>query len=146
MKEHPEHSDYLIGEDGSIFSMKTKKKLSPYVSDNGYMKIKINKKILYVHRLVAQTYIENPKNLPQVNHIDCNKLNNKIENLEWVTNAKNANHRANEWLIKDIKSGEERIVKNLHIFCLENNLPKSQMYKVAGTGKVHKGMIVECML
>lgn len=62
----------------------------------GYLKVELYKngksKIYYVHRLIAETFIQNPDNLPQVNHIDGNKLNNNVNNLEWVTASQNQIH------------------------------------------------------
>lgn len=49
-------------------------------------------KCFYIHRLVATHFIENPHNLPEVNHIDGNTLNNCVDNLEWCTRKQNAEH------------------------------------------------------
>lgn len=65
------------------------KLLSPGIYTNGYLYVVLSKngevKQYLIHRLVAQAFLPNPNNYPQVNHKDENKLNNNVENLEWCT-------------------------------------------------------------
>jgi len=59
---------------------------------DGYQLMTINKKVVYVHRYLAENYIPNPYNKPCVNHIDGNPSNNSLDNLEWVTKRENCEH------------------------------------------------------
>lgn len=70
--------------------------LNPITTPKGYKRITISKdgekKNFMIHRLVAQAFIPNPDNKPQINHIDGNKQNNNVTNLEWFTNGENQIH------------------------------------------------------
>ena len=90
------YPDYMVEENGSIWSKKTHKYLKPSYTKNGYATVELfnanGSKRLLVHRLVACTFIPNPLNLPQVNHIDENPRNNNVDNLEWCTAKYNMNY------------------------------------------------------
>lgn len=98
---------YLISPTGSVYSTRSKKLLSPFVS-SGYLQVELNvngvaRKHL-IHRLVAQAYLPNPSNLPCVNHKDGNKLNNSVSNLEWCTYKENMEHASKQGLLKTVGS------------------------------------------
>lgn len=80
--------DYRISKTGRIWSKKTEKFLKLRVT-NGYVCMQNNNKYYSLNRLMAQTFVPNPEDKPYVNHIDENKLNNNVENLEWVTQKEN---------------------------------------------------------
>lgn len=87
---------YQVSNLGRIKSMKTGRILKNIRNIEGYLTINLFKDgegtNLRVHRLVAQAFIPNPENKPEVNHIDENKTNNRVDNLEWVTRGENNTH------------------------------------------------------
>lgn len=89
---------YEVSDKGRVKSLKYGKEriLKPIRNLNGYIQVKLRKngdnKMCCVHRLVAQTFIPNPDNLPEVNHKDENKENNSVQNLEWCDRKYNNNY------------------------------------------------------
>lgn len=90
--------DYEISNLGRVCSFKGKypKILKLGKNPKGYLCVNLytdRKRVMKtIHRLVAEAFVPNPENKPQVNHIDENKLNNEVDNLEWVTCGENINH------------------------------------------------------
>jgi hypothetical protein len=118
---------YFVSEDGGIF--RDGKELKFYILKKKgkptYKTVKINKTTMYVHRIVAMTYLPNPNNLPQVNHIDGNKLNNHNTNLEWVTNKENRTHAIENGLMKVGTDYEHTKLSEDDIrYIRENYIPK----------------------
>ena len=91
-------NDYEITRDGKIINKTNGRVVKPQKNGKGYLRVSIGGKLQFVHRLVAQKYLPNPENKPQVNHKDGNKLNNSVDNLEWSTNAENRIHAVEKGL------------------------------------------------
>jgi hypothetical protein len=81
---------------GNGFYIKKGRIIKPYMNNSGYLRINLyDNKIkiaYYLHRLLAQTFIINTLSKKEVNHKDGNKLNNNLDNLEWVTSSENKKH------------------------------------------------------
>jgi hypothetical protein len=92
--------------------------LNPTKSGRGYLsfiayKESVKPKRFFVHVLVGKCFILNPKNKPEINHIDGNKLNNSKDNLEWVTSKENINHAFNLGLNKKVKQNDPKRSKQV---------------------------------
>lgn len=103
--------DYFqISNLGNIFSKRSNRVLKTHIAKSGYVLLatKIGSRqgtnhCFRVHRLVAEAFLPNPENKPEVYHIDGIKTNNKISNLEWVTAEENMNHAKTLSLFKAAK-------------------------------------------
>lgn len=110
---------YIISNKGRIAKV-----LHPKINKDGYCeqglvknKVKKGKRI---HRLVAETFIPNPDNLSEVNHIDENKLNNEVNNLEWCTHKYNTNHGTRIERISETQRNRKDCSKP--VMCIETGI------------------------
>lgn len=108
--KHPDIKDYYVSRKGIVYD-KDYNELNSYIK-NGYKNLSLNGRMFAVHRLVAMTFIKNINNCDIVNHIDENKLNNNVENLEWVTQKENCHKHSK------IISHERRVIQK----DLDNNI------------------------
>jgi len=164
MKQIPNCPEYSITKDGKVYShlkpggygngkvldYTYAREFKPQITKKGYLRVQLYSntskcKSYSVHRLVAQTYIPNPNNLPQVNHINEDKTDNRVENLEWISNSDNIRYsKCKNWTIQT-PTGEILTTDNLPVFCEENNLTSSLLrrtFRKKDKGWKHKGFAI----
>ncbi len=108
---------FSVSSDGEVYGTKTGKKIKTSIDYRGYKRLSVivgsrtdgtRKHLnLKVHRMVAESFIHNPNDLPAVNHIDGNKLNNTVENLEWMSVRDNNAHARKIGLVKSYSPTKE---------------------------------------
>ncbi len=149
MKELKDYQGYFITEDGKVFSYIKKSPGGGVIDYNrqpkelklerdrcGYLRVKLykNKKgiTLKVHRLVAQTYLENENNLPCVNHKNKIRDDNRVENLEWCDPQYNNEYSMARHFLIETPEGDLIEVYNINEFARKNNFIVSGRFS---TGK-----------
>ena len=109
-KRIPDYENYIIYDTGELLNETTGKMLNGSIRLSGYKQYRLsknNEKVsFYAHRLVAEAFLPNPDNLPIVNHKDGNKLNNNLENLEWVSYSENCEHAHQTGLVSERQEAE----------------------------------------
>lgn len=147
---------YKVDRSGNVYSIdkpvkhnyggiaiKKGKKLKPEVTNAGYLRVLLinhngDRCHKSIHRLVAETYIPNPNNLPQVNHINGNKYDNRVENLEWCTSQYNNRHALSTGLRTGKKHGIKTIVNDIEFSSM------SEAARYFNTSIYHIKKMMEC--
>ncbi len=126
-------TDYYVTEDGRVIGKRFNKPMKPFIHHRGYYQLSlwINKKsfTFRIHRLVAECYLPNPSNLPEVDHRDCNKLNNHVDNLEWVTGQENMDRAKNNGLyLNGIKNHKSKLTEEQVNWIRDNYIPRDKKF------------------
>lgn len=139
-----EYKGYFISNFGRIKG-RTGKILSQHISKTGYYNVCIypygrkgKSKCLKIHRVVAQAFILNPNNYPIINHIDGNKLNNYVDNLEWCTYSHNTQHAYDNGLeipIRGCDNVQSKLLEEDVLWIREHYIPNDKEFGTRALAK-----------
>lgn len=143
---------YAITSCGKVYSYTSKKFLKPAQQGNGYLRICLSKnnirKNFLIHRLVIETYnpVDNMENL-QVNHLDENKRNNNLNNLQWVSSKENINYgKRNEKAGEKIaKANKNHKALSKPIICIETNIIYPSIHEAARQLNFDSSYLAKCI-
>ena len=133
---------YKISENGKVFTYKGGKgtitvgsELKQCQGTKGYLQLRLYDSqgighTVRIHKLVAETFINNPDNLPQIDHIDNDKLNNDITNLRWVTNQVNTEKALSKIYYLTHKNGSGIFIHNFNKWCSSFGFNVQTFYKM----------------
>lgn len=129
--------NYEISSDGHVRNTKTKRILHEFVGTDGYLRSQFDGKTRLIHRAVAQTYLKNPNGLPEVNHIDGNKTNNSVKNLEWCTRNHNLKHAYDNGLriAKGSHNARAKLTEQDVKYIREHYIPRNKKFGALALAK-----------
>lgn len=145
---------FEVSTDGQIRNSKTQKIYKTFVNKNGYEQICVSlgcqnkKKVFKIHKAIAETFISNPENKPEVNHKDGNKLNNNVFNLEWMTSSENTRHAYDNGLANARRGTDNpwaKLTEEDVRYIREHYIPYDSVYGARALGRkfgVNKNSIV----
>lgn len=124
---------YLIDDSGNVFRERNGKLVArkTYIDNNGYRRVVLHKNHKRIDKsiafLVALTFIPGYKEGMEVNHINKNRLDNRVENLEWMTRKDNVVYSIGERLVVTTKSGFELVYESISDFAKDVGIPNNNL-------------------
>ena len=135
---------FEVSNNGQIRNALTKKIYKLFLNKYGYFQVCVslgstkNKKTFKIHKAVAETFISNPDNKETVNHIDGNKQNNSVDNLEWATYSENSQHAHRTGLVNHpcgVNSSSAKLTQEDIIYIRKNYIPYDCEYGTRALGR-----------